>query len=156
MAIGAFVLAVVVCLVANALPDTPVTRPLGRPVASLFRVTGLGQGWGVFAPNPRRLQIDLSARVEFADGSAIVWRVPHGGEARDYRWRKWMEHVVVAPDAGLSQRTGRYLAGTLASGMSRPVRVIVTRRWTAMPAFGTATRRPWISRQTVVTPGARP
>jgi hypothetical protein len=72
LAIGAFVLAVVVCLVANALPDTPVTRPLGRPVASLFRVTGLGQGWGVFAPNPRRLQIDLSARVEFADGSAIV------------------------------------------------------------------------------------
>jgi hypothetical protein len=53
LVISAFVLVVVVCLVANALPDTVVTRPLGRPVASLFGVTGLDQGWGLFAPAGR-------------------------------------------------------------------------------------------------------
>jgi hypothetical protein len=149
--VGAFVLVVLISLFANALPDTRVTRPLGRPVASLFGVTGLDQGWGLFAPNPRRQQIGLSGRVEFSDGSATVWRVP-----RDYRWRKWLEHVVAAPDAGLSRRTGRYLARTLASHSRRPVRVIVTRRWAAMPAFGSTTRPPWSTRQTVVALEARP
>ncbi len=160
LVIGSFVLVVVICLLANALPDTPVTRPLGRPVASLFGVTGLDQGWRLFAPNPRREQIDLSARVEFSDGSATVWRVPRGRDAlgglRDYRWRKWLEHVVVTPDAALSRRTGRYLARTLASDARRPVRVIVTRRWAAMPAFGTTTRLRWITRQTLVALEARP
>jgi hypothetical protein len=159
MVVGAFVLAVVVCLVAYALPDTPVTRPLGRPVASLFGVTGLEQGWGLFAPNPRRQQIGLSARVEFADGSATVWHLPRGDDALDaaraYRWRKWMEHVVAAPDEELSRRTARYLARTLASAARRPVRVTVTRRWTAMPDFGITARRPWTARQTVVALEAR-
>src|SRR5690349_17596288 len=103
LVISAFVLVVVVCLVANAIPDT---------VASLFGVTGLDQGWGLFAPNPRRQQIDISARVEFADGSSAVWRIPRGGPviaaSEDYRWRKWMEYVVFARNPEVARRGGRY------------------------------------------------
>jgi hypothetical protein len=153
LVISAFVLVVVVCLVANAIPDTVATRPLGRPVASLFGVTGLDQGWGLFAPNPRRQQIDVSARVEFADGSAAVWRIPRGGPviaaSRDYRWRKWMEHVVFARSPEVARRGGRYAARAVADGR-RPVRVVVTRRSRLLPKFGKTTGGPWVVKRTVV------
>src|SRR3954467_14504561 len=147
LVISAFLLVVVICLVANAWPDTAVTRPLGRPTQALFGFTGLDQGWGLFAPNPRRQQIDVSARVEFADGSTRVWRLPHDdavvGTKRDYRWRKYMEFIVFVPGDALPGALARYAARAVSSPGQRPVRVVVTRRSQLLPSFGTTRGGPW-------------
>jgi hypothetical protein len=92
--------------------------------------------------------------VEFADGSARVWRLPHGdpfvGAKRDYRWRKYMEFLVFVGGQALPRAAGRYAARQVNAPGRRPVRVVVTRRSALLPRFGTTAGGPWVVERTVV------
>jgi len=51
--LSALILVLLISLVAYAIPDSAPKRALLRPGLPLLSATGLGQGWGMFAPEPR-------------------------------------------------------------------------------------------------------
>ncbi len=94
--------------------------------------TGLDQDWAVFAPDPRRIAIDLVARIKYADGSQRTWEVPRSddvvGAYWDYRWLKYMEHVIRDANRPLWLPLARWIARE-ERGKSAVVSVELTRRW---------------------------
>lgn len=117
-----------------------VARPLGN-------ITGLDQNWRVFAPNPRRVALDLYATIEYADGEVVRWSVPDESEPflspyRTYRWRKWMEHVRLDDKQGLWRPAAEWLARKYTVDDREPVRVSLTRRWYDLPAPGSGAPTP--------------
>jgi len=84
-------------IVAAGLRDVPGVRRLGQPLRPLAELVGLDQNWRIFAPEPRRASLQIEAVVLWSDGTQTVWKPPYLnrslGAYRDYRWRKWLEHV---------------------------------------------------------------
>ncbi|MGI8429794.1 MAG: hypothetical protein ACR2OB_10920 [Solirubrobacteraceae bacterium] len=92
-----------VAIVAVNLSGSELRRQLLRPAQPYLNATGLDQNWALFAPDPRRVVIDVSAEVAFDDGRTAQWRFPHDGTLiggyRDYRWRKWEENLISPANA---------------------------------------------------------
>jgi hypothetical protein len=92
-----------VAIVAINLPGSDLRSRLLRPAQPYLNVLGLDQNWALFAPNPRRVVIDVFAQVSFEDGVQRIWRFPHDGPLigtyRDYRWRKWAENLIAPSNA---------------------------------------------------------
>lgn len=87
-----------IAIVAINLPESDLRRQLLRPGQPYLNALGLDQNWALFAPDPRRVVIDVSAAVTFDDGVTSQWNFPHDGALigtyRDYRWRKWAENLI--------------------------------------------------------------
>ncbi len=81
---------------------TSVTRNALLAVAGpVANVVGLDQGWGVYAPAPRRVSSFLEARVTDRDGSVSARPIPiqHGlAEYWDYRWQRWGDALLNLPN----------------------------------------------------------
>lgn len=96
--ISAFVVLTLVCIAATNLPESALRRDLMASGQPYLNALGLDQSWALFAPNPRRVLIDLRGVVTFDDGSSATWRFPRNGPLigtyRDYRWRKWTENAI--------------------------------------------------------------
>jgi hypothetical protein len=96
LGISALIVLVLLGLFASAGPRSELrdgARDLARP---FMLMTGLDQGWGVFAPSPPRTTNDVVARVERADGTVGVYPLEGGNgvtEYWDYRWRKYGEQL---------------------------------------------------------------
>jgi hypothetical protein len=133
-------------LVAN-LPDSVVKTRLIAPANSYLAALGLGQNWGVFAPNPRRDVIYVAAEIEYADGSSSTWSVPlrTGLMAySDYRWQKFGEHLRLDKNRELWPLFAGYLADREIADGRTPVRVSLVRRWAELrPPGGTTELGPW-------------
>jgi hypothetical protein len=133
-------------LVAN-LPDSVVKARLIAPAHSYLTALGLGQDWGVFAPNPRRDVIFVAAEIEYSDGSRSTWSIPvrTGLMAySDYRWQKFGEHLRLDSSRQLWQPFAAYLARQEQVGGRTPVRVSLVRRWAELRPPGAATGLgPW-------------
>jgi hypothetical protein len=130
--ISGFLLVTLVVVVALNLPASELTRRL-MPLANSYRsITGLDQGWGVFAPNPRRQILEWYARVEFSDGSVDVWRPPDDppmGSFGVHRWRKLMElYLMGYVRKGSRESAARYVARQVATEGREPSRVTFVRR----------------------------
>ncbi len=87
-----------ISIVAINLPGSALRSRLLRPGQPYLNALGLDQNWALFAPDPRRVVIDVSALVSYEDGARRIWRFPHDGALvgtyRDYRWRKWAENLI--------------------------------------------------------------
>lgn len=129
--ISGFVLVMVVTMVALNMPRARITQEIARVATPIAVSTGVDGNWGVFAPDPRRESVGLTARVKYADGSVRRWDLPHGGplvgEYWDYRWLKWMEIVIQPTFQGLWQPAARYIARRMPKPHTRPVQVTLTR-----------------------------
>lgn len=104
-----------IAIVAINLPNSDLRQQLLRPAQPYLNAVGLDQNWSLFAPNPRRVVIDVSAAVTYDDGRVAQWTFPHDGALigayRDYRWRKWEENLVSPANAGpLWQRAALWAA----------------------------------------------
>ncbi len=97
-ALSAFFVLTLLAIVAINLPGSDLRTQLLGPAQPYLDATGLDQNWALFAPDPRRVVIDVSANVKFDDGETARWRFPHDGALiggyRDYRWRKWEENLI--------------------------------------------------------------
>lgn len=128
--ISAFIVVVLVCLVATTLPLFGVRRALTKPVEPVLDLTALHQSWGMFAPNPRTYQLSLSVVLHYPDGGTWRWSVPSGGPwvspARDYRWRKWIESAGADLDA-TGPDAARYAASRAPRSGATSADVIVHR-----------------------------
>jgi predicted DCC family thiol-disulfide oxidoreductase YuxK len=87
-----------IAIVAINLPESDLRRQLLRPGQPYLNALGLDQNWALFAPDPRRVVINVSAAVTFDDSVTSQWSFPHDGALigtyRDYRWRKWAENLI--------------------------------------------------------------
>ena len=115
------------------MPDSEIRRLAVRPARPYLDVTNLQQGWGVFAPDPRREVIQVEAWVTYEDGTSSVWRLPRNGTAigvyRLNRWRKLVEDLIAPGEAGLWRSFAAWIAREHASARSvLPVQVDLVRR----------------------------
>lgn len=144
--LSAFFVVFLVSVVAWNLPDSGLKTAALPAVRPFVETVGLDQNWSVFAPNPRRLTLDLSARIEFADGTSTTWHLPlHANPIlapyRTYRWQKWMEHVRSDDSSGLWDPAAAWLAHVHADE-GDVMRVTLIRHWYDTPAPGASGERP--------------
>jgi hypothetical protein len=132
--------------VAN-MPDSTIKSRLIAPAQSYLTAIGLGQNWGVFAPNPRRDVIYVTGHIQYSDGTTSVWSFPvrTGLMAySDYRWQKFGEHVRLDKNRELWQPFAAYLASHESKRGHNPVQVSLMRRWAELrPPGETPGVGPW-------------
>ena len=147
--ISGVILFTVFAMIISNLPASTLRRTAFPTVKPLLDMTGLGQNWNLFAPNPRRSTLRLQARIDFSDGTSSVWRTPisdpYVGAYRAFRWRKWASYVVSDSRAFLWPPTARWLASIHARDGKTPVRVTLFLQFYYAPKPGTGDMRqpPW-------------
>lgn len=129
------------------LPDSFVRNQLQPRIRPVVWAVGLDQNWGVFAPNPRAISIDLHAEVDLDNGEVVIWRPPTMSEPlvspwRVYRWRKWMENVRADDNERLWEPAARFIANEIAETGRQPTQVRLVRRWYDIPAPGRSVGTP--------------
>ena len=145
--LGVFIGVVLGTLLVIQLPASHL-RSEAVDIANPFsNATGLDQDWAVFAPEPRRLSIDLVANISYADGSRRRWRIPRAnnffGIYWDYRWIKYMEHVNRDVSRFLWVPFARWVAREK-RGSSPVTRVDLVRRWSDLyPPGPGPDQSPW-------------
>lgn len=130
------------------LPHSELRARLVPVVEPYMHAAGLDQDWGVFAPDPRRITLELQARITYDDGTTETWLVPHGGRLlgayRFYRWRKWIEYARGDAYEHLWRPTAEWVAREHATGARTPVEVVLVRRWYDIPPPGSGREpTPW-------------
>jgi hypothetical protein len=87
-----------VAIVAINLPASDLRTQLLRPGQPYANALGVDQNWALFAPDPRRVLLEVHAVIAYEDGQVSTWTFPHDGALlgtyRDYRWRKWVENLI--------------------------------------------------------------
>lgn len=126
--ISAFIVLALVAIGAENLPGSSLQRELAEVSRPLVRALNLSQVWGVFAPEPRRRSVFLSAKITFDDGTVETWRPPDGlpfpDSYRDVHWRRWVEAISRRDlQVATSRPTAEWLVRQYAGGDRRPVRV---------------------------------
>lgn len=119
------------------LPQSELARRT-QPVFQRFMfATGLDQNWSVFAPDPPQVAARFEARIQYADGTERIWRVPGGGDLVgpywDYRWLKWAELITAGNDARAWDPAARWIASQERAAGRRPVKVVLRRSLTTLP-----------------------
>jgi hypothetical protein len=152
--ISAFVVVVLVAIVAENLPASNLQRELAEVSRPLVRALNLSQVWGVFAPDPRRRSVSLSARITLDDGTVLTWRPPDGlpfpHSYRDVHWRRWADAISRDDlQRAIAGPTAEWLARRHASPRRVPTRVeIVVGTRDLHPPGEEPDREPW--QETVV------
>lgn len=145
-------LSIVLCLTVAAMfvaimPASVVRTRLMVPAQPYLSVLGLGEGWGVFSPNPRGQVIYVSGHLVYSDGTSSVWEFPirPGIMAySDYRWQKYEERVRLDAYKGLWKPFSEYLVKYEATPGKTPVQVGLSRRWADIKPPGSPTSLgPW-------------
>jgi len=131
----------------SLLPASAIKNRL-LPVAQPYlNAVGVGEDWGVFAPNPRKEVIYAGGVIKYSDGSESVWNFPvrPGIMAySDYRWQKFEEHVRLDAFKGLWHPFATYLVTHEAVPGKTPVRVGLARKWAEINPPGAPTSiGPW-------------
>src|SRR5205807_8555672 len=118
--IGAAIAVVLIAILVSNLPFSPTRTTLVKPFAPFLRATGLGQGWYLFAPDPPRRTVRLTAVIVYEDGTRLSWTPPsHGaflGAYNDYHWRG----LDAAAQTGMPGAIGTELARWLAESNQTP------------------------------------
>jgi hypothetical protein len=147
--ISAFLIFTLGAMIASNLPPSELRRTALKAASPFLDLTGLHQNWNLFAPDPRRVTLQLEARITYADGTNAVWHPPVGdpfvGVYRTFRWRKWAGYVVAKTSASLWAPTAAWVARTHVRGGVYPARVVLVRRFYVAPLPGRADTRqpPW-------------
>ncbi len=123
----------VVTLAATIVVNLPRSKLRGDVLGVAGRylnVTGLDQGWSLFAP-PRTRSIAILARVRYDDGTTGTWTLPHGsaltGSYWDYHWQKWLEFVLNVRHPELWRPAALFIARAHNRSGRRPVQVTLIR-----------------------------
>lgn len=153
--ISVFLLVTLVALLTANLPPSRLQDLLLSADHPYLYGVALDQSWEVFAPDPRRETIEVTALVTYADGSHATWRVPRRnpvvGEYTDYRWLKWAEFVISPAYPELLKPVALYVARKLATSTHRPTQVSLTNRWYTLEPPGQISDHPFVHKRTLYT-----
>jgi hypothetical protein len=149
-AISGFVVVTLVAIGAINLPGSVLRVDLLKPGQPYLNAVGLDQDWALFAPDPRRTAIGLRAVVRYDDGTSATWTIPQDdpviGAYRDYRWRKWMENVIMDSNRPLWRPAALWAAREEARPDKREFDVTLVRLDASLLAPGTTPiRGPWVA-----------
>jgi hypothetical protein len=129
------------------MPNSTLKSRLIVPAQSYLAAIGLGQSWGVFAPNPRQDVIYVTGHIQYSDGTTSVWSFPARTGIMaysDYRWQKFGEHVRLDTNQQLWPSFAAYLAHHESRRGDKPVQVSLMRRWAELQPPGTTSGvGPW-------------
>jgi len=147
-AISLFLVFTIFSLVIWNLPNSEVKRNSLEVVRPYITLTSLDQNWGVFSPDPRRISIDIEARVRYADGGEETLHIPRGNDVYggywDYRWWKWAEWIRQDDQDELWKPAALWFARKAATDGRRPTQVTLVRRWYGLlPPGPGPSRGPW-------------
>jgi hypothetical protein len=111
-----------------------------KPVEPLITYTGLWQGWTMFSPDPRMVNLDLDAIITYSDGTTTVWQYPRVDKLAFFekmlkeRYRKFgYDHLNWAAEKILWPDFARWVARINNSGGPTPVKVQLERHWAHVP-----------------------
>jgi hypothetical protein len=142
-------------LTAN-LPASAVKSRLYPVAQPYLNALGIGEDWGVFAPNPRTEVIYAGAVIKYSDRSESVWNFPvrPGIMAySDYRWQKYEEHIRLDAYKGLWQPFATYLVKHEAVPGKKAVQVSLARKWAKiLPPGAPTSLGPWAQYSYYVAP----
>jgi hypothetical protein len=146
--ISGFVIVTLIAIVGINLPASTLRSDVLKPGQPYLNALGLDQDWALFAPDPRRQAIGLRAVVRYDDGTSATWTIPNDdpvvGTYRDYRWRKWMENVIMDANQSLWRPAALWAAREEARPDKREFDVTLVRREANLLAPGTTPiRGPW-------------
>ena len=138
--LSTLIVVALIAIVAINLPQSELRQELLRPGQPFLNAIGLDQSWALFAPDPRRVWIDVSAVVTYNQGKQAVWRFPHDGALigtyRDYRWRKWEENLISPDNAGLWRPAALWAAAGEVRPGEVPTSVALVERFAAIEPPG--------------------
>lgn len=119
------------------IPDDSVSREtVDRLAGPVHGVTGLHQDWGVFSPDPSRVESNSHAMVYFADGTSQRWDRPAINaldSSRLERWRKWETRIRLEDNAGYWPSTARFVVDQFRGEPRAVARVRLVRTWSHVP-----------------------
>lgn len=111
---------------------TSELRELAVPVVQPYvNAAGLDQRWNLFAPNPPQRTYEVVARIQYSDGSQVLWRSP-----RNDRWRKWLGVIRNDRSRRLWKPTAAWIAGHHDDGGRRTEQVELILRSRDLPPPG--------------------
>lgn len=121
-------------------PASPASAGVRAVTRSYMTWSGLWQSWGMFAPEPSRLNVYLSAQITYRDGTQRTWSFPRMNQldlfSRYYkeRYRKFEEYAHLDTFDGLWPDMAVWIARTNDPDPDNPpVRVALTRNWWIVP-----------------------
>jgi hypothetical protein len=160
-ALTALLLFTLTAMIVSNLPDSELRRTGLRVADPFLDVTGLHQNWNLFAPDPRRITLQLEARIVYADGQTVLWHPSVGdpvvGVYATFRWRKWASYVVSrANSSALWAPTADWVARTHLRDGRYPARVVLVRRSYLAPLPGRGTTQPPYQSQILYTARYKP
>ncbi|MDQ3353662.1 MAG: hypothetical protein M3507_04105 [Actinomycetota bacterium] len=129
--LSVLLVAVVAAAVLWNLPESAVREQTAPVVEQIVNTVGLDQRWNLFAPNPPRRTFEVVARIEYTDGSLVLWRSP-----RNDRWRKWLGTIRSERSRRLWEPTAAWIATHHDSAGRQTRRVELIVRWRDLPAPG--------------------
>ena len=132
---------------AAIMPASAIKSALLVPAQPYLNALGMGEDWGVFAPNPRQEVIYATGVLAYSDGTRSTWSFPvrPGIMAySDYRWQKFEEHVRLDSFKGLWKPFSEYLVTHEATPGKKVVQVGLARRWADInPPGKSPSLSPW-------------
>jgi hypothetical protein len=157
LAISGFLIFTILAMVVSNLPRSEDETYAKNFFDPYLTATDLRQRWNLFAPDPSKKTLQLSARISYADGSSEIWNFPARGNFLDpyryYRWRKLARRVNSNTSiAILWQPVALWIGREQADPDRRPVAVALIRRWATTPAPGTDEKVVWQEKNFVTVP----
>ena len=150
--ISAFIIFNFLSMVRVHLPlDTKFFSNAYRPVDSYLRFFSIFQDWFMFAPNPSRTNYNLTAEVEFIDGTRETWDFPRASDlnilgkyAYGERFRKFVsEGVRKDENRFLWKDTARFALRKIGENHYNrvPKKVHLIRHWEDVPLLSSGFRK---------------
>jgi len=128
-------------------PDEDVRKNVRDRLEVPVDFAGLNQGWEVFAPNPPRTHVVMTARITYDDGSTADFGFPEGepflGAFREYRWRKWERRLRLSDNSGFRAQTADWLAREFEAPDKRVTEVMLVETRARTPTIGSGEELQW-------------
>lgn len=143
--VNCFLLTWLLVLGVDAAPDMgDWHRNLKEKLDPFLDVTGLWQGnWNLFAPEPDKINVAITAEVIFPDGEEIVWRSPEWRSMS--AWQRFLSFREAEFIDNVRKDVFQVVWSTFADYLSqlvvhptnpelKPTGIILTRHWVIIPA----------------------
>ena len=142
--INGFIVVVLSLILVDALPRTSLAHQrLKDAVDPILDVTGLWQeSWRLFAPEVDKVNVWITARITYADGSSITRRSPDWTKMsaleRFLRFREmeFVDSIRMDSSRGAWPGFADYMARTVlhpAKPELKAIEVVLTRQWAVVP-----------------------
>ena len=152
--VNTFITIVLFLIFVDALPDNSLAhRRLKSAIDPLLDLTGLWQeSWRLFAPEPDKVNVAITAKITYADRSTHSWRSPEWSEMSvlerflAFREMEFIDSARMASNSGAWPGFADYLARTVRhpdNPALEPVKVELTRHLAVIPPPTAGLKQPF-------------